>query len=100
MLPVTYGSLTIRPYHPDIRRYTTREIRQHLTERFVRYKSDLEKKGVEIIENDVKIYTESEEAVAAGRLKILTPIGVLKESEPLPVPEEEKEKDTWDLQNQ
>ena len=100
MLPVTYGSLTIRPYHPDIRRYTTREIRQRLTERFVRYKSDLEKKGVEIIENDVKIYTESEEAVAAGRLKILTPIGVLKESEPLPVPEEEKEKDTWDLQNQ
>ena len=66
----------------------------------MRYKSDLEKKGVEIIENDVKIYTESEEAVAAGRLKILTPIGVLKESEPLPVPEEEKEKDTWDLQNQ
>ena len=100
MLPVTYGSLTIRPYHPDARRYTTREIRQRLTERFVRYKSDLEKKGVEIIENDVKIYTESEEAVAAGRLKILTPIGVLKESEPLPVPEEEKEKDTWDLQNQ
>ena len=100
MLPVTYGSLTIRPYHPDARRYTTREIRQRLTERFVRYKSDLEKTLDRVFENDVKIYTESEEAVAAGRLKILTPIGVLKESEPLPVPEEEKEKDTWDLQNQ
>ena len=50
-----------------------------------------EYKGVEIIENDVKIYTESETAVADGRLLILTPIGVSRPSQLLEVQTAEEE---------
>lgn len=88
---VSYGSRTASPYHASREKYATERIRQVLSTRFERYKEDLEKKGVEIIENDVKIYTESETAVADGRLLILTPIGVSRPSQLLEVQTAEEE---------
>ena len=46
-----------------------------MTERFRRYCRDLEKKGVEIIENNVKIYTGSNVIEAKGNLVVIMPIG-------------------------
>ena len=74
-LPVFYGKRTAKPYDSEGIKYTETEIRQRLSGNFQRYCKDLEKKGVEIIENDVKIYTGSQKAEARGRLTVLMPVG-------------------------
>ena len=95
-LPVSYGYRIARPYHASKKRYSNEKLQEILSARFWRYKKDLEKKGVEIIENDVKIYTESDKAAAGGRLKILTPVGITQASVPLEVPAQEEEKQAGD----
>ncbi len=56
----------------------------------------MEKKGVEIIENDVKIYTGQNESSAKGNLTVRMPIGKEKAAKLLKIPEkkEEPEKET------
>ena len=46
---------------------------------------ELEKKGVEIIQNDVKIYTGSETYYAKGTLKIRCSVGRKMPSVPIPI---------------
>lgn len=99
-LPVSYGCRLARPYTPRRKTLDLQAVQKILSASFSRYKEDLEKKGVEIIENNVKIYTESQEAAASGKLKVLTPIGVSKPAKAPASSEEEKEKNTWDLQKQ
>lgn len=97
-LPVSYGYRIARPYHASEKKYTTKRIREMLSARFWQYQKDLEKKGVEIIENDVKIYTESKKAIADGRLRILTPVGISQASVLLEIPaQEEEENQSGDL---
>ena len=66
------------------------EIQKILTERFVRYCEDLEKKGVEIIENDVKIYTGQDKSEAKGSLMVQMPIGKEKASKLLEIPKQKE----------
>ena len=65
-----------------------------LSGKFQRYCKDLEKKGVEIIENNVKIYTGSKKAEARGTLTVLTPIGTLAQSQLLEIPVIEEQDET------
>ena len=51
----------------------------------------MEKKGVEIIENDVKIYTESETADARGTLTVITPVGTSVPSTLQELPDQEEQ---------
>ena len=53
----------------------------------------MEKKGVEIIENDVKIYTGSNIAKAKGTIQVITPVGteVPSKLEEIPQVEEQEE---------
>lgn len=92
-LPVWYGFRTAVFYKTVPEKYTESEVRSILSVKFWNYCNDLEKKGVEIIENDVKIYTGSETVSAKGCLTIQMPVGVLKASEPKDVlpPEENEE---------
>lgn len=92
--PVYWGYRKAVPYTAVPKSYTKEEIQQILTQRFVRYCEDLEKKGVEIIENDVKIYTGSKKSEAKGRLTVRMPIGEKKESELIKIPDPEEEKET------
>lgn len=94
--PVYWGERWAIPYRPHEKQRQKEEIQQILTERFVRYCEDLEKKGVEIIENDVKIYTGQIESSAKGNLTVRMPIGKEKASKLLKVPEkkEDTEKET------
>ena len=56
------------------------------------FKEELEKKGVEIIGNDVKIYRGKDCAKAAGHLQVSMPIGESRPSELKEVPRiEEKQ---------
>lgn len=75
-LPVSYGHREAHPYRPKIKTYKKEEIQRILSERFFSYCEDLKKKGVEIIENDVKIYTGSKDAEARGTLTVVMDIGV------------------------
>ena len=47
----------------------------------------MKKKGVEILQNNVKIYTERDFASAKGTLTILTDIGGKLPTEEIPLPE-------------
>ncbi len=91
-LPVCWWSREAIPYTPRKKQHDTAEIQQILTERFVRYCEDLEKKGVEIIENDVKIYTGQDESEAKGSLTVRMPIGKAKASRLLEVPKQKEDK--------
>ena len=92
-LPVFFGEKRVVPYTLDEKKYKKKELQTILTERFSRYCEDLSEKGVEIIENNVKIYTGSKEATAKGTLTVIMPVGTRKPSKPAEVkaPEEENE---------
>lgn len=80
-LPIYLGTRTVIPYtaHPET--YKKKEIQERLSADFKRYLGELEKKGVEIIENNVKIYTGSKTSAARGELTVLQPVGTLKASQ-------------------
>ncbi len=65
-----------------------------LSGKFQRYCKDLEKKGVEIIENNVKIYTGSQKAEAKGQLTVLMPVGTQAESQLMEIPAAEEQEET------
>ena len=89
-LPVSWGVQTLRPYESLKKTYTKSQIRALLSARFSGYCEDLEKKGVEIIENDVKIYTGSKEARAQGTLTVLMPVGEAKPAVKTEIPLQEQ----------
>lgn len=89
VLPVSYGVRTVRPYRAEEISYTSQELQKRLSAKFHKDCRELEKKGVEIIENNVKIYTEQTSASAKGSLTIITGIGKTKDTEILEVPEGE-----------
>ncbi len=93
-LPISYGKKTARPYESGEIKYTKKELQQRLSRKFQQYCKDLEKKGVEIIENDVKIYTGSQKAEAKGRLTVQMPIGRQAESRLLEIPVTEEQDET------
>ncbi len=96
-IPVYWWAREAIPYTPQEKPYAKEEIQRILTGRFVRYCEDLEKKGVEIIENDVKIYTGQDTSEAKGSLTVRMPVGKEKASKLLEIPKPEEEgKETGD----
>lgn len=89
-LPITVGIKQTIPYEPIKKTYTAEEEQKILSGRFYRYLRDLEKKGVEILENNVKIYTGTDSSVAKGCVTVRMPVGQKKPSELLEVPENKK----------
>lgn len=79
-IPVYFGSRWAIPYEPEEKTYKQEEYQSLLSRRFFQYCEDLEKKGVEIIENDVKIYTGKESAEAKGTLTVAMPVGARRPS--------------------
>ncbi len=90
-LPVTFGVRTATPYYAVRKTYTKQEEQEILSANFYRCLEELEKKGVEILENDVKIYTGQDSSRAKGTLTVLMPVGEKKPSELLEVPESQEE---------
>lgn len=86
-LPVSYGRRIAKPYQSEQIPYTEKEIQESLSRKFLTACQELEKKGVEIIENNVKIYTEQDLAVAKGTLTVITDIGAPAPTEIIDVPE-------------
>lgn len=86
-VPVSFGKRTKVPYRVREEAYTEEEIRRILSERFADACEDMEKKGLEIIQNDVKIYTEQNKACARGTVTVKGGIGTSSPTEILPPPQ-------------
>lgn len=78
---VRVGKKTWKEYQITKGIYTPDEYQEILSDRFHRFCEELEKKGVQILENSVKIYTESEQVYAKGSLTICKEIGIRQEIE-------------------
>ena len=84
MHPITFEEITVTPYRKRQKNYTKTQIRKILSGDFQNYCKEMKKKGVEIIQNDVKIYTGSETYSAKGTLKVRCSVGKQVPSTPLP----------------
>ena len=65
-LPFSYGMKSVKSYSLVERTYTEEEARQLLSLDFKRFCEDLEEKGVQIRENNVKIHLYEDSASASG----------------------------------
>ena len=80
-LPAYIGVMGLTPYKPVMKNYTDQQLQDKLNRYFLRYCEDLDKKGVEIIQNDVKIDTGSKEGAISGTLTIICNTGQSRKSE-------------------
>lgn len=80
-LPVSYGLKTVKTYVFQEKKHTDEEIQKYLSEDFQRFCLELEKKGVQILENNVKIYKENDAAVSRGTLTVVKSAGKTVPSE-------------------
>lgn len=74
-LPFSFGSYTYREYQNTERAYTLDEAEELLQEKYLTFLSDLEEKGVQIIEKNVKIDTGSDIWILEGELTVREKIG-------------------------
>ncbi len=92
-LPVYFGVLEYRECHLQTENYAETETRIILSENFHRFCKKLEEKGVQILQNSVKIYTGVERTTAKGILTLNEKIGnpVTVEKKLIPQAEEKTE---------
>lgn len=86
-LPFSFGVETVREYEPEAKKYTQKECQELLTVKFRKFCQDLEKKGVQILENNVKIYSEGTQAAARGTLILAEPAGEKQAAAKQEIPE-------------
>lgn len=67
-LPLSYGDIRVKSYTEKEKKYTNEEIQEILSEEFSLFLQELEKKGVQIRENSVRIRCYEEYASAEGVL--------------------------------
>lgn len=85
--PVFYGKRTVKEYRLERKNRTKEEQQQLLSRSFHTFCSDLEKKGVEIVGKDVKIYNENQSAIAKGSLTLIQKAEARKPTETIPIDE-------------
>ena len=78
---ISFEIRSVYPYEKEERNYSKKEIIELLSANFDYYCQQLEKKGVVILKNNVKIYTWSDKAKATGILTVEMPIGQKVKSE-------------------
>lgn len=73
---ITFSMSKIREYTTEKKKYNKIEYTERLNSHFFKFCQELEKKGVQILRNDVKIYAESDCAFAKGNVTVLKDFGV------------------------
>ncbi len=79
-VPVFFGSKTEREYQNVEYEYTLEEAEQALNEKIIAFIASLQEKGVQIIEKDVKIDTNSGSWVIYGEFLVREPVGTSVET--------------------
>lgn len=77
-LPIYYGAHITYKYEEIPKYLTEKETRNQLEQEFSYFCDDLEKKGVQIYENNVKIDIMNKKGIASGRVTVLEKIGIKK----------------------
>lgn len=75
-LPVSFEKNYIKEYKPEFKTYTKEEAENKARTKLNTYIDDLSKKGVEILENNVKIEISENTCTAKGTIVTREPIGV------------------------
>ncbi|MCB7303259.1 sporulation protein YqfD [Bariatricus massiliensis] len=86
-MPFSGGLIRVQEYEPQKKKRGEKEYQQLLTADFQKFCHNLEKKGVQILENDVKIYKETDTAAAKGNLTLLAPAGEKQAGQEKEVPQ-------------
>lgn len=74
-LPFFYGQEEILSYEKEEEKYTAQQARSLANQHLSRFLSDLEKKGVQIYENNVKIVMSDAKCIAKGEIIVIETIG-------------------------
>lgn len=72
---VDLGIKTVKEYVETKEKYTKTEYQTLLSTSFSKFCADLEKKGVQILQNDVKIYAEPNRVIAKGKVTVWQEFG-------------------------
>lgn len=86
-LPFSAGVIRVQEYTPQQEKRTEKEYQELLTADFQKFCDELEKKGVQILENNVKIYKETDTASAKGELILSEPLGEKQAGQEKEVPQ-------------
>ena len=87
-IPVLWGSITYREYQNVEYKYTNTQAKELLIQKINKFFSDLEEKGVHIIEKDVRIDNDSEQWILSANLTVEELAGekvdtVMEENQPV-----------------
>ena len=80
LLPLKWGSICKKEYRMETKTRSSDQLQEILSAEFSRFCEDLQKKGVQITGNDVKIQIDENQAAATGSLSLIEPIGQLKKA--------------------
>lgn len=86
-VPVFWGTVTYREYQNMEYKYTEEEAKAHLNQKLMDFLAELEEKGVQIIEKNVRIEKGSDAWVLTGEFLVQEPVGKSAETERIEVGE-------------
>lgn len=88
-LPLSYGKKVLQEYSLHAEIYSEMEYKSILTDNFERFCRQLEKKGVVIIENNVRIYKGKNKASAKGTVTVTELIGTPVKADEITIEDQE-----------
>ncbi len=89
-VPAFWGTVTYREYQNVEYKYTAEEAKAHLNQKLMDFLAELEEKGVQIIEKDVKIETGNDAWVLKGQFLVQEPVGASVRTERIEVEKTEE----------
>ncbi len=89
-VPAFWGTVTYREYQNVEYKYTAEEAKDHLNQKLMDFLAELEEKGVQIIEKDVKIETDNDAWVLKGQFLVQEPVGASVRTERIEVEKTEE----------
>jgi similar to stage IV sporulation protein len=82
-VPVALVTTTEKSYSPERKEYTEDEAYEKAEARLNNYIGDLKEKGVQILENNVRISIDDGKCIAGGTIKTIEPVGIALEIKPV-----------------
>ncbi len=95
-VPAFWGTVTYREYQNVEYKYTAEEAKDHLNQKLMDFLAELEEKGVQIIEKDVKIETGNDAWVLKGQFLVQEPVGASVRTERIEVEKTEENECIFD----